>query len=133
MILLPDTNVWIRFLNHGETPVKDCFRKTDPKKIKLCSVVMAELYFGAYNSSRKRKNLNILKGLFSQYDSLSFDDKAAEVYGKIRAKLKSQGTPIGSNDLLIAAVALSNKAVLITHNTGEFERIAGLKLKDWEI
>ncbi len=133
MIFLPDTNVWIKLLNPGETPVKSHFRQIDAKKIKFCSVVKAELYFGAYNSSRKNKNLNLLRRLFSNYESLHFDDNAAKFYGKIRAKLKVQGTPIGPNDLLIAATALSHKAVLITHNTKEFEKVEGLKLKDWEI
>jgi tRNA(fMet)-specific endonuclease VapC len=133
MIFLPDTNVWIKLLNPGETPVKKYFLKTDPNKIRLCSVVKAELYFGAYKSSRKMKNLNLLKRLFSQYESLAFDDAAAKIYGKIRLKLKTQGTPIGPNDLLIAAIALSNKAVVITHNTKEFKRVVGLKLRDWEI
>jgi len=133
MIFLPDTNVLIKLLNPGETPVKIHFRQTDPKKIKFCSVVKAELYFGAYNSSRKNKNLNLLRRLFSNYESLPFDDNAAKFYGKIRAKLKANGTPIGPNDLLIAATALSHKAVLVTHNTKEFERVEGLKITDWEI
>ena len=133
MIILPDTNAWIKLLNPGETPVKECFQKADPKKIRFCSMVKAELYFGAYNSSRKRKNMNLLRRLFSKYESLPFDDNAAKIYGKIRAELKARGTPIGPNDLLIAATALSHKAVLITHNTKEFEKVARLKLKDWEI
>ena len=133
MILLPDTNAWIKLLNPGATPVKDRFRKADSDKIRLCSVVKAELYFGAYNSSRKKENLNLLKRLFANYESLPFDDDAAEIYGKIRAELKAIGTPIGPNDLLIAAIALSHKAILITHNTREFEKVGGLKLEDWEV
>ena len=63
---------------------------------------------------------------------LSFDDRAAEAYGTIRGDLEKQGTPIGPNDLLIAAIALANSAILITHNSREFGRVAALKMEDWE-
>jgi tRNA(fMet)-specific endonuclease VapC len=46
--------------------------------------------------------------------------------------LTTKGTPIGGNDLLIAAIALANGLTLITHNTRELGRIAGLKIEDWE-
>jgi tRNA(fMet)-specific endonuclease VapC len=132
MIILPDTNVWIRLLNPGETPVKERFHAANPGKIRLCSVVKAELYFGAYRSSRKKENLTLLERLFQVYASLSFDDRAAKTYGDIRAKLATLGSPIGPNDLLIASIALVNRATLITHNTKEFGRVPGLKMEDWE-
>ena len=65
--------------------------------------------------------------------SFSFDGKAARIFGDIRADLARKGTPIGPYDLQIAAIALANDCILITHNTGEFSRIAGLKLEDWEV
>ncbi len=95
MIIVPDTNVWIKLLNPGETPVKDRFRVARPEEIRLCCVVKAELYFGAYRSSRKKDNLALLESLFKVYASLPFDDRAAKIYGKIRAKLASSGSPIG--------------------------------------
>lgn len=67
------------------------------------------------------------------YNTLAFDDKAGEVYGRIRSVLERKGTPIGSNDLLIAAIALSNHLILVTHNTREFSRVEGLMLEDWEV
>ncbi len=65
--------------------------------------------------------------------SARFDDRAARIYGRIRANLTARGTPIGANDLLIAAIALEAGLILVTHNTGEFGRIAGLALDDWEL
>ena len=65
--------------------------------------------------------------------SLPFEDSAAQSYGRIRADLATRGTPIGANDLLIAAIALAAGLILVTHNTGEFGRIAGLALEDWEL
>jgi tRNA(fMet)-specific endonuclease VapC len=97
----------------------------------FCSVVKAELFFGAYRSSRRVDNLRLLTILFQQFASLPFDDAAAEVYRRIRADLAARGTPIGPYDLMIAAIALANNLILVTHNTREFARVAGLILEDW--
>lgn len=133
MIFLPDTNVWIRFLNHGESLVKNRFLSIDPATIWLCSVVKAELFFGAMKSSRIQENLALLDELFENFKSLSFDDDAARKYGEIRSNLARQGTPIGPNDLMIAAIAAIHDAVLVTHNTREFMRVTDLKIEDWEL
>ncbi len=69
---------------------------------------------------------------FNGFVSLPFDDRASEATGTIRADLERQGTPIGPNDLLIAAIALANNAILVTHNSREFGRVARLKIEDWE-
>jgi tRNA(fMet)-specific endonuclease VapC len=61
-----------------------------------------------------------------------FDDAAAEHYVRIRADLAAKGRPIGPNDLMIAAIALANRFTLVTHNTREFGRVAGLIVEDWE-
>jgi tRNA(fMet)-specific endonuclease VapC len=65
------------------------------------------------------------------FHSYAFDDSAAERYGRIRADLVTQGTPIGPNDLMIASIALANNLILVTHNTREFARVDGLPLEDW--
>lgn len=129
---LPDTNTWIRFLNPEPNPVKQRLTSTDSVLLRFCSVAKAELYFGAENSTRKSENLAMLKDLFAGIESLPFDDQAAIHYGKIRAALKKAGTPIGPNDLMIASVALARQAVLVTHNVGEFSRVEGLQIEDWE-
>jgi tRNA(fMet)-specific endonuclease VapC len=64
--------------------------------------------------------------------SLPFDDIAALTAGRIRAQLANLGTPIGLNDLLIASIALTHNLTLVTHNTGEFVRVKGLQIEDWE-
>ena len=74
----------------------------------------------------------ILRRFFQDFATLVFDEKCEEVYGIIRAQLARAGTPIGPNDLLIAAIALANDATLITRNTGEFGRVRGLRIEDWE-
>ena len=128
---LPDTNAWIAYVNPGALAVKSRFRAHPPTDILFCSVVKAELLYGAYRSSRRADNLRLLALLFQQFESLPFDDAAAEDCGRIRADRAAQGTPIGPNDLMIAAIALANNLILVTHNTREFARVAGLILEDW--
>lgn len=130
---LPDTNVWIRYLNPAPSPVKQRFIEHLPQSIVLCDVVKAELYFGAYKSQRREVNLSLLETLFAQFLSLPFDGNAARLCGELRADLAQKGKPIGPYDLQIAAVALANDLTLVTHNTAEFGRIDGLRLEDWEI
>jgi tRNA(fMet)-specific endonuclease VapC len=131
MMYLPDTNAWIAYVNPGAWAVKARFRAHPPTDILFCSVVKAELLYGAYRSSRQADNLRMLALLFQQFESLPFDDAAAEAYEQIRADLAAQGTPIGPNDLMIAAIAMANNLILVTHNTREFARVAGLPLEDW--
>ena len=100
--------------------------------IVLCSVVKAELYYGAHRSARSNENLKNMREFFRSFESLPFDDAAAEQYGHLRAFLTEQGKPIGPNDLLIAAIALANNVTLVTHNTDEFKRVPGLQMEDWQ-
>ena len=96
-------------------------------------MVKAELLYGARRSQRIEANLQLLKTFFAPLQSLPFDDDCAEYYGRIHADLLTQGKPIGPNDTLIAAIARAHGATLITHNSSEFSRVAGLRLEDWEV
>lgn len=133
MLYLPDTNVWIHHLNPGPSIVRSRLSAHSPSQITLCDVVKAELYYGACKSARREANMALLETLFAGFVSFAFDGEAARIFGDIRADLARKGTPIGPYDLQIAAIALANDCVLITHNTAEFSRIAGLKLEDWEL
>jgi tRNA(fMet)-specific endonuclease VapC len=96
-------------------------------------VAVAELHFGAYKSPQPAKNFALRATFLPVFLSLPFDDQAAKVYGQIRADLEAKGTQIGPNDLMIAAIALSNDLTLVTHNMAEFGRVPGLKLVDWHL
>ena len=89
MIFLPDTNVWIRFLNPGKNQVKNHFLSADPSTIFLCSVVKAGLFFGALKSTRIKENLGLLDELFANFESFFFDDDAPE--NTVRSVLISPG------------------------------------------
>jgi tRNA(fMet)-specific endonuclease VapC len=88
--------------------------------------------FGARKSSRVAENLAGFTRLLEPFVSLPFDDLAASHYGILRATLEQAGTPIGANDLLIAAIALAQDCMLVTRNGREFARVAGLQIETWE-
>lgn len=133
MIYLLDTNVCIHLLNEKHPVILQRLKQHSPVDIAICSVVKAELLYGARRSQRVEANLQLLKVFFAPLQSLAFDDNCAEHYGQIHADLLSQGKPIGPNDTLIAAIARAHNATLITHNTSEFSRVAGLRIEDWEL
>lgn len=133
MIRLLDTNACIQLWQRKNLNLRRHFQQYRPAEIALCSVVKAELLYGALRSEQKENNLQLLHSLFAPLQSFNFDDIAAEHYAQIRADLTAQGNLIGANDLMIAAIARANQVTLITHNTGEFSRVQGLAIEDWEL
>jgi tRNA(fMet)-specific endonuclease VapC len=77
-------------------------------------------------------NLQRLAIFFEPLRCLPFDDACVQTYGQLRAMLAAKGAAIGVNDMLIAAIALTHRLAVVTHNTREFSRVDGLKLVDWE-
>ena len=132
MMYLLDTNVCIRYLRGRSDNVVRQMQRTPASDIVVCSMVKAELFYGAARSNDPARSLAIQKEFLNQFVSLPFDDKAAEIYGEIRATLAKVGRLIGPNDMLIAAIALANNATLVTHNVREFGRVTNLSLVDWE-
>jgi tRNA(fMet)-specific endonuclease VapC len=129
---LLDTNTCIAHLR-GKTPTLTArLAATAPGEVVLCSIVKAELIFGVLRSSKPVENRRQLDGFFAGLSSLPFDDLAAEEYGRIRAYLTVAGTPIGPNDLLIAAIAIANRLTVVTRNVGEFGRVPGIAVEDWQ-
>src|SRR5437660_5752389 len=128
---LLDTNACIRILNGTSPSLTQRLRFVPRMQIRLSSVVKAELMYGARKSGRIADNLRILDEFFGTVASLPFDDRCAEEYGLIREELERAGTPIGPNDLLIAATDRAHGAVLVTHNVREFSGVAGLRIDDW--
>ncbi len=132
MTHLLDTNFCIELLNQRDSQAARKLASVSPQEIRLCSVVKAELYHGAFKSGREA-NLNLIRSFFALIESLPFDDHSAEYYGRLRTELEKQGKSIGPNDLLIASIALAHNATLVTHNTAEFSRIPNLAIEDWQV
>ena len=133
MSYLLDTNTCIRYLNGASEPVRRRVETISPDEIVVCAIVKAELFYGAMKSQHPERNLAKQRKFLDRFVSLPFNDQTAETYGRIRSQLERAGTPIGPNDLLIAAIALAHDVTLITHNTREFARVTGLRYEDWEI
>jgi tRNA(fMet)-specific endonuclease VapC len=130
-MFLLDTNVCIELLNGKNAALIERFRSHRPVDLGLSSIVRAELLWGARRSKHVDTNLQRIAVFAAPLRTVPFDDLCAGHYGSIRADLASQGTPIGHNDLLIAASARAHDAVLVTRNLGEFHRVAGLRVEDW--
>ena len=86
MIYLLDTNACIQFLNSRNTAVQQHLMALGQEDVVICQIVKAELYYGAYKSSRREANLALLVKFFNQFVSMPFDDAAAETYGRLRAE-----------------------------------------------
>ena len=131
MRFLLDTDAAIALIK-GRPLAIEWLRQRAPAEVVLSGVSKAELYYGARKSERVEHNLGVLHRFFKPFQSLAFDDRAAEEYGIIRADLERAGTPIGPNDLLIAALSRSRDLTLVSLNRREFGRVAGLRLVEFE-
>lgn len=129
MILL-DTNICIYIINQKPAHVLARFREHKAGDIGLSAVVASELAYGVSKSGSQR-NMQALQMFLAPLDVLAFDEQVVWQYGKLRAQLERQGTPIGAMDTMIAAHALALDAVLVTNNLREFERVPGLRLQNW--
>ena len=133
MIYLLDTNILI-YLIKNQPPAIAQRIDALPEEDRLCMsfITWAELLKGAERSSRKAEVLRRLETLARQVPVLYPAGPAiCSHYAEQATRLKAAGTPIGANDLWIACHALAEDATLVTHNTREFERIAGLRVEDW--
>jgi tRNA(fMet)-specific endonuclease VapC len=134
MIYLLDTNACVAHLRGSAvSTVSRRLASLAPANAVICSVVRAELIYGAQRSRNSAANLDQVRRFCAQFLSLPFDDAAADAYGQLRATLASTGSLIGPNDLLIASICLSNRVTLVTHNTAEFGRVTGLRIDDWQL
>ncbi len=132
MTHLLDTNAWIVYLKLPQTRIRERLEKLQPSDVALCSVIKAELWHGAEKYGNRLHRLELLRRTFAPYVSLPFDDAAAAEYGRLRHQLEITGQLLGPNDLMIAAIALTNRLTLVTHNTSEFGRVTELNVEDWQ-
>jgi tRNA(fMet)-specific endonuclease VapC len=128
---LLDSNICIYIINRRPEKVVMKIKGFSPSDIKLSSISIAELEYGASKSENREKNRQALVGFASAFDIVDFNDYDAEIYGLIRADLEKQGLVIGPYDMQIAAQALSRNLILITNNVKEFSRVKNLKIENW--
>ena len=131
MMYFFDTNICIYFLKGVFPELQKRVLATQPDKIKIPSMVAAELIYGVQKSRKAAETLEKVKRFLKPLQIIPFDEEAAFFYGETRASLEKAGNTIGYNDIIIAATALAHNGTLVTNNTGEFSRISGLNLENW--
>ena len=129
MTYLLDTNAVIALLS-GREPLCARVREYSPNEFSISAIVAHALFYGAYKSRNREKNLAKVEAL--QFEILELDTEDARHSAEIRAVLAASGQPIGPYDLLIAGQARARDLTLISRNVREFERVTGLDVVNWE-
>lgn len=131
---LLDTNIISYFLRGASTALNQRILDSAPDTLAISIISAGELRYGLRRlkpSRRANELARQLDALLSAVAVQALPAAAAQHYGDIRAQLESRGTPIGGNDLWIAAHALAQDMTLVTNNIREFERVASLRLENW--
>jgi tRNA(fMet)-specific endonuclease VapC len=127
---LLDTNIISDLIRNPKGKVAKHIARVGEKYVCTSIIVAAELRYGCAKSGSKRL-LEAVESLLGELNVLSLEGPADAEYGRIRTELERRGTPIGGNDLLIAAHALAIEATMVTANVDEFVRVKGLKVQNW--
>ncbi|MBX4861296.1 type II toxin-antitoxin system VapC family toxin [Rhizobium bangladeshense] len=130
---LIDTNAVIALIGRKSDMLLARVMDSDEGSIGLSTVVMHELYYGAYKSAKISYNLQTLRLFMADFPPVGFEREDALASGEIRAALAAKGTPVGPYDVLIAAQSRTRDLVLVTNNVGEFRRVDGLRVEDWTV
>ncbi|XWK89306.1 MAG: type II toxin-antitoxin system VapC family toxin [Phormidium sp.] len=124
---LVDTNIVVAFLE-GETSVQTRF--TEAEAIFVPSIVIGELYYGAYKSARVTANITRVDEFIPRYTILACDAVTALLYGQIKNLLRQKGRPIPENDIWIAAIAIQYQLTLVSRDS-DFQYVDQLMVENW--
>lgn len=127
---LLDTNIVSDLVRHPQGQIAQQIARVGDGAVCTSIIVAAELRFGAAKRGSERLTTQ-LESILAVLDVQAFDAPADVAYGRLRTRLEAAGLPIGGNDMLIAAHALSTGSVLVTDNQREFERVDGLQIENW--
>jgi len=130
MRYLLDTNILSDLVRHPQGRIAEQIRRVGEAEVCTSIIVAAELRFGAARRASARLTAQ-LEAVLSVLDVVPFEQPADETYGAIRTQLEQAGTPIGGNDLLIAAHAKALGFTVVTDNEREFSRIEALAYENW--
>ena len=130
MRYLLDTNIVSNLVRDPHGPVAQHIRAKGEAQVCTSIIVAAELRYGTGKKRSAQLSAQV-ESVLGAYETLPFDHPADEFYGRIRNQLEAGGTPIGGNDLLIAAQALALGYTLVTDNKREFKRIDALSVENW--
>ena len=130
MAYLLDTNIVSDLVRNPQGRIAEQIRRVGEGQVATSIIVAAELRYGAERRRSRRLSAQ-LEAILGFLEILPFEAPADVTYGHIRARLERGGTPVGGNDLLIAAHAVALARTIVTDNEGEFRRIDGLPVENW--
>ena len=130
MRYLLDTNIVSALIREPHGRVMERIRQVGEANVATSIIVAAELRYGAAKKASARLTAQV-EAVLGAMEVLPFDDPSDRVYGVLRAGLEQKGLPVGGNDLLIAAHALSHGLTLVTANEREFSNIDDLPCENW--
>lgn len=128
---LLDTNICMYIAKHRPASVRERFARHAANELAMSVITLGELRFGAEKSQSRDKAMATIRDLETLVPPRALPEAAGEHYGQIRAGLQKTGTPIGNNDLWLAAHARAEGWILVTNNTREFARVPGLEVENW--
>ena len=131
MKYLLDTNICIYLIKNTYPALTAHLLSHSPDDFLISSITVYELEYGAAKSRWGEQTRQKLALFLAPFRILPFDTDDAVIAGRIRGYLEQKGTPIGPYDIQIAAQGLSKKLTIVTHNTGEFQRVPQLRVEDW--
>jgi tRNA(fMet)-specific endonuclease VapC len=134
MRYLLDTNIVSYYLRRTSPALEDRVNEgLKRRNVAISAITRAELRFGQMGMPPPDRRRSLIDGFLLRLPSLEWSSEAADHYGTIKHTLKAQGTPIGDLDTQIAAHALAENLILVSHNTRHFDKVPGLKLEDWMV
>lgn len=125
-----DTNIVSDLVRHPQGGIAEHVREVGEAQVCTSIIAAAELRYGATKNGSQRLTAQ-LETVLGSLDILPFEAPADAAYGLIRTRLEQPGTPIGGNDLLIAAQALALGYTIVTDNEAGFARVDGLPRENW--
>jgi len=128
---LIDTSICVAILRGQSSRLPSRFRAAIPFGVGVSTITVAELYYGLARCADPNRESGKLEALLQAVEIIPFGADAARAFGIMRKELEQRGNVIGSFDLLIAAHAIAEDAILVTNNTREFSRVPMLTLEDW--
>jgi tRNA(fMet)-specific endonuclease VapC len=127
---LLDTNIISDLVRQPQGRAAKHIAEIGDRHILTSVIVAAELRYGCRKAGSARLSATV-EALLFEIEAIPFDEAASRAYADLRTALEARGQPIGGNDMLIAAQALSLGCIMVTANTAEFERVDGLKVENW--
>lgn len=127
---LLDTHILSDLVRHPQGRIAACIAQVGEKSVGTSMIVASELRFGAAKRNAAALTAQV-EAILAAMEVFPFDVPADREYASLRLHLEQAGTPIGPNDMLIAAHALATESILFTANTNEFSRVPGLAVENW--